>query len=1066
MAHTRFAQIDESLLDTLFHALQKHQHIALLGPRQGAKALILERIEERANALREPDRPLVRRLIWNWFSADEQPQAKDEEVWFLNELQRLLDVKVSFPPGRRLSGKIEDAMIASLTAQPVSRPVWIFVQDILGFSRPIARQMLEALQAINGNRSYRDRLGALVTGSADFIPLTYGPNSPMIRADKYVLQGMSQPFAYHYFCERRKRNRKVELHQENAPTDDAPHDETDDTEEIEPDAFALLYEQTQGNPHLLQELIVGTARHPFHSREVSLRRPWKRGAVEDYILHYINTFLPFDFYLRTTLREIEVEPDLIDILQATLAAPGSVLIDGVQPSPLEVSGFLKRNPQNCLEFSSPIIEQFLRRRLSHRHIADVYASQGRWKNGEVWKQYEGTASALCDRPASGPSRFRWREAVTYWQQYLMSQDHQTRQEVVEHFLHGMHTLFGFEQGGLYLPDEPGAPRAFQSEGGLLPPKTAPPEAASHAALSNENTLASADRLSYKSFPGDLAPPAAKPRYALYLKREGAGREIDHMEFLTLQEVSTQFWKAFFAAQEKEETRQLRQLYGQMVVMVRKLYAATIQEFQNGVFDTSCLVEAVVKALTDVDDYYRVVLCLVNASGTRIQAVTGSCKDEAQAFRAAETLNFALSLDSEPRRTEPDSAGHLYVRTICEKQPMTLATPQTPPPDAPRFDSDMAKRYAMRAVVAVPMMVGDTVIGLCHFERGDGQVPGAGEIGILQNFCNHIGFILKMGQRVEILQSVLNAVDDPIRIVAPDKTVMFVNRSLAKAANYETGWQNAHAKYEPAQIYRWAEASIYETPLDDVHNFQEPIHLYLTSKEGKHQACDLQWALLRDFRGVEQGAFAADGLLGMVEMVHDLTGPYELLRQQENWLRGGSMRHAAEQIARTFGEQGCAWVFLYIYEADEGGEALVSYTLHGVRDESVQQRFRQGDYKIRGKDALAWFPVEYAQKPAIYKRDPAVSPNAPYKLEQDGRGFPCYRVPAPVQLAHLILTDETKQEITQWIEAPLLIGERIIGLMSLAFPDRGLRAAQWERLNLAVYNASIVLRYTQMIDQST
>ena len=291
-AQTTWCQLDDNLLNQLFNQMEHGEQIAVLGPRQGAKALIIERLMAHAEKLALPSRPQIVRLIWDQFEVCDPEQF----------IKRLADTLEVAPPTFSDGQHLAPAILKMLQdAVACGRPIWIFLQDVVGFPKRIARQILQALEECQDDEALKGRVAALVTGSAEFLPLLYGSEVLYPRASKIVLTGMAYEFAWDYFCERRQYVLGV---RKPVPS---PQEERNvfRAEEIHGDAFTYLYEQTGGHAHLIQELLVGVVRHPFNSKEPWLQRPWDLESTKRYIELCMEIYLPYNYILRTTLREVE-----------------------------------------------------------------------------------------------------------------------------------------------------------------------------------------------------------------------------------------------------------------------------------------------------------------------------------------------------------------------------------------------------------------------------------------------------------------------------------------------------------------------------------------------------------------------------------------------------------------------------------------------------------------------------------------------------------------------------------------------------------------------------------------
>lgn len=1030
MSVTQRRMIGEDLFRELLALLRQNEHVALLGPRHGAKALVLEKLQERSQTPELPahEHPCILRLIWDRFET-----CNEEE--FLVELHRHLaqTLQISVPRGPsigRLSGRILDILLAAIAQIPKPRPLWIFIQDIIGFPKPIARQLLEAIRAAYYDETLRYRTAVVVTGSADFVHLTYGPNSPFNHARHILVGPMDRAFARSYFCERRAYNFHT-----TCPGIQCP----DACMEITDDAFDYLYEQTGGSAHLIQELIVAVMRHPFNSIRIPMSRPWTLEQTRQHIHLYRETFMPYDHLLRMTVREIEAEPEAFDLLLAVLQQSEAIIPPPAvhEPCRLEVCGFVRLHGDR-LRIASPMLRDFLLRVLTPRHIGDVLASQGRWE--EAWARYRGVPRGRYERSIAGHARFRLVQVLLDWQAHLLNEAHQGVESVVRHFLNGARHLLGFDSGGLYDPESGQwlVLGSGTSPVDLPAPHSPVPPPADAPTLYYQGVRYHFDPLRLKiwSDPGFKSRLPGIPRPALQLAREGDGREIDMGDRRLVLEALDQFWKAYRAAQEFE--------YYQKIGALRERHLRVIEainrEMLTEPFDMGKVVRKTAEALVHDARYYRVLICLVEARGERIQSVASACADPEQDFD--QPLDVLL--------TDTDVQAW-----VCrEKRPVVVNNPTQPLLDF-TVDPAFARRIGAHPFTIVPILDEERIVGTLQVERPDRQPPDPEELELYQIFAGQIAALFRQAQRLALLQGALDALGDRISILAPNNRLLFLNKAAARYLQREPGWLQ-HRDTPDWEIYQWAQnppgPELLEQAPSDV-----PLHRYLTSDPAHPplRAGDWQLARITDFRGHLPDRFRANPTIGFVERFQDLTELYTLLNALQNWLQAS---HVVEEIGQSlldiFQQRGHAWARLYLcnYKTYPAGEStLESLCEYGLHDPERKRLFATGQVRhIPEKNRLPWHAIRVARQPAIYERDDRLPVDVILPVpSQDG--FPHYRTgPLPDD------PELERENVRVWIEAPLLVGERAVGLLSLAYPAESLRSEQWELLGLLVQGAALAL----------
>ena len=363
---------------------------------------------------------------------------------------------------------------------------------------------------------------------------------------------------------------------------------------------------------------------------------------------------------------------------------------------------------------------------------------------------------------------------------------------------------------------------------------------------------------------------------------------------------------------------------------------------------------------------------------------------------------------------------------------------------------------MKAITVVPMRTETEVLGTIHFERNDKQTPSDTEQTLMERFAGQLAFILQQAQRIVLLQGALDAIDDTVQIIRPDNTILFLNSKLAVERKLKRGWQSEQIIYDPQNAYEWA-----TRPLEPLTFPASPpdgnslAHQYLTNGvSGEPRAYDIQRAMIYDFRTKLRSPFGADGRIGLVEMAHDLTGLYRVLKDVERWLNILNPRVLAQQILRTYENQHFQWGRIYIIRRSDNTEILESFEQFGLRESEHQKQFVTGKIQFQsGEDKFPWHVLTDAKRTSLYRINSQLSNNfISATATPDLNGLPCYECGQAVMPEAL----ERKPEDREWIEAPLMVGATIVGALSLSKPPPHFRSADWERLRLSVQNAALVL----------
>lgn len=1028
----RYCGIGEELFREVLDLLVQGKQIALLGPKCSGKSLLLEEIESRSRQLPQANRPHIIKL-------DSHFLCKLDEDDLLVAVRELLgpwqDHKVYLQ--ETLSGKI--AAILEDKIIQFRRPVWVLMNDILGFAAPIAREFLYALASCHFNDTIRGRLGVVVAGSCDFVPLTYGSVSPYRHAEKFLVTGLSVEYARRFFCVLRQRQRG-----ENRSIRDVTAQDIKD--EITEDAFEHLYEATGGQLHLLRQTVLTSASPTLLLlNKVPPACMWTRRVVEDCISQFIETHMPNDLHCRATLRNIEREPESFDLLLKVLSESAERTILGGQPNTLEVSGLVLRKQNGKGVISCELWRQFLENHLNDKHIADVYVWQRRWAN--AWMAFERLPRHERPRPIAGEAAVRLRSSLFAWEDSLYDYVDQGPPAVWKHFCRGVGALLGFDGWGLF--DKQGqqlvpiyAEDTVVSERGVLGPGTdairiyrempKQSDVTGHRKIKSGEYWLDCERMRLLCDPQVevLTPTIIRP--VLFLERRGYGNEIDTTIQRYLWPAVDRFWYAFVTACDIEYRKglgELRERHLRIIEYVNRL-------LPKEPFDMGKMVQGAVDAIVTVGNYYRAQICLVDPKREYIQAIASACQEPEK------NINFATNIPLESPEPIEEWDAHAFV--VRNRETVVVSDASNPIQAGPNIQHDEAARLGIAAVSIVPMSIRDEVIGTIHFERLPKDVPSGPEVELYEVLAGQLAVALYQAQKITLLQESLKALPDRIRIVAPDRTCVFLN--------WQVGWQLDKRK---CYCQRHGEASGDECLINEVQDSNKPAHHYSIqcTSDGRTRAQDWLLVPIDDFRAHLPPPFhGANPRIGYIERVHDLTELYQLHDTVQTWFAEKGVRATAQRILDFFCQHGFTWARIYIiHQAANGKRRLDSLAEFGLQDIQHQERFLQGEIQFYEDDfdPQPWHVLTVARAPSVYEyRD--LQRKRHIEAAQALHGLPRFWT-SPPQHHHLLETQSTER----WIESPLFVGEEPIGKISMSIPPE-LLPEKWELLRSAMLSAAAAL----------
>lgn len=205
------------------------------------------------------------------------------------------------------------------------------------------------------------------------------------------------------------------------------------------------------------------------------------------------------------------------------------------------------------------------------------------------------------------------------------------------------------------------------------------------------------------------------------------------------------------------------------------------------------------------------------------------------------------------------------------------------------------------------------------------------------------------------------------------------------------------------------------------------HYERSTHQGRPTTSEMSMAPLDDFRNNLPPPLTAQGRIGYVERLHDLTDLYDVVDALQEWLAAKGVRPTARKILDFFQRQGFKWCRIYLLKRSEGGdEWLESFEEFGLQDHDHQVKFRRGDIQFFRREPVRnpWHVFEQAPALAIYEHKAELATGVIEKAPPF-RGWPRY-FSGPNEYR-----EELERQDLLWLEAPLLCGDERIGIISLS-----------------------------------
>lgn len=1043
------------MFEELLNLLDSGEHLAVLGPRAGGKTLILAELARRIDEHPAHSRPRIVRL-----------QRSDKRLTSEEGLLELIKNYLEFDEAefRELSGGIPNRLIEAVrrAGKRLKRPIWFFVQDVLSIPKPIARQLLSFFQ--EAKEEFNREISVIVAGSDDFIPLTYDERSPYRHARKILVNGMDHETAKHFFC--RRRSRQIG----NAPTDPGikPVDEDVFDKLITKPAFDLLYHETGGNPHFIQEIIVSTARYPHTLDPSKLARRWDTEQCRKAIDMFVHDFMPADLFCQQTIAKIERNSDAFDRLRSILLETShkSVKSPG-RPGPLEVSGLVIREPGCPPRIACPVWKNFLKRHMSPRYLADVYALQRRWS--KAWEAYQAPGRSAMDRPLAGESRSRLAAVIIEWEQSFDDYVHDGPKAVHSQLETGLRQLLNFADCRWQNDHEsPTAAIPTGKEEDNAPTEDHPWTIDCGADSYGNAVFLNGTRTRLRSaahFKQRLRPDVD---LAIYLEREGDGREIDLSEQKTLKRVLQKFWLAYQNAQEIVYAKTIGELREAHLQVIDRLSAELI----STPFDMETLVNLAGQGLINSKHYHRIMISLVDGKCEWIQAV-GDWRHKSAKPVAHET-NLPLTTHTNPAISGNEKEWDIQQWVVQKNETKVIADATLPTNSNPTTQWNKAAQCGMAAITVMPMRVRGDVIGSIHIERADRRVPSDEELQLFEILARQYGVLFRHAQRLTMLEKSLHRLDSRLILMNANKQSIFINLQAAEEGFDQrlAGWQHDKPKWTG---YPLVTACCKDpiTPTGKPEHIKSPTELiktienhmkgrevnyrYIGMTDDGVRAFDWLLAPVDDFRENLAPPFqGAKSRIGYVEKVFDLTPDQKLLMAMREWFGKSNTKSTTDAVLAYFREEGYQWCRLYRLKSDSAkGQFFESLAQYGLKQSNNILNFNHQRIQIRRDDrehGTVWKIVD-GNQPTMIRINKGIDHTEP-PVETDLFGWlHAIEVPEISEFDR----ENLEKDVLAWVDAPLVIGDELIGLLCVSAPEAQIYTPQkWQHLGSVVIGVATAL----------
>ena len=1031
--------IGQALVDDIAKGLLENNHYSLIGPPFIGKSLIIDEVKKKL-------KPKIEKGFVLPIEMDVQKETYLTTQNFVDRIASHLNVTSTseIPEDRKLSDILLDLITKRCNAQ--GGRIVFFFKDLLGLTVQMAREVLSVLSVCHLDDSLKNRVTSVISGGPDLIPLVQGQYSPFRFSIQYSIEGLDLDFTLKFL--------KTRLNYL----------------DLTVDALEYLYNETNGNTYLLNEIALSYIGQDFGNiiKEECIDR-WDLQKTKKVIERFEAKFLDDILAIRTMMREIERKPDQFNKLleiknegdgKLTLKADvpedmflrpgmkGGEKTPPVDPVPFLVAcGAAIRDENRKAHISSPILRRFFKKKYTPRRIADIFCNQYQWDN--AWKIYKKLYTDQKHRSVSGEDRFRLFEILKDWENSMHQKAMDGIEPLLEHFYQGARHLLVFDQGVVWdlSNEEPRPLRKNKGEFGDILYESdikkrytqyleGIPETQKESIVLSDNALSIYIAIREQ-------PPEIPPIY-IHIKRRHVDRGIDPMCFNRLQKHLKGFVNSLCSAVKIEYQKSIGETREKHINVIRYINYLMIKD----PFDMGRIVQGTADALVKIAGYYRIMICLVDAKRERIEAVAGKCRDPEMDFNY--DTNYSLLKEDLPEKEED---WDVQPWVIKKNNIAVIPNASSEKQKNPSTQSKYVKNIGMKAITVVPIRIKDQkAIGTIHFEKSNKGVPNSDEIELFTIFAGEVAIIFRHAERLTLLQTALDALDDEVRIVNPRAGVLFKNKAACEN-DEKSGWTSNPEECKCKEVCRFKkDEPDYCCLIEEVIKNNEPALRYETPESEDDEQFARDWLMgpIDDFRKYLKDPYKSEskGRIGYVERVHDIYDLYIILTSLQKWLKVKGVQNTAQAIIKSFKNRGYKWCRIYLIKNGDMGEFLESFEQGGMENEENIARFQRGEIRYdKTENIQPWHAILTANKPTIYEYREDIEEDM--KEAEPFHGFPRYWT------KQLLDMELLGKEDKQWVEAPLYIGVKAIGLFSLSMPPER-TPRRWEIMRCAIQGAAVAL----------
>jgi PAS domain-containing protein len=816
------------------------------------------------------------------------------------------------------------APIEKLAAK-LENPVILLASNVDAMTHHLARAFLQGVRTL----VEENHLIAVMSGEHDFHELVYGPKSEFNCANQFVIQGYAEG-EFRKGLTQYLRNFQIRF-------------DSDDN------MSRHLWELTGGNFFILRIVLwlVLEARSnnnvpvdkPLTIEEVP--RSFKQGSPTIYGAHIF----------RHARQLIDREPICWNDLETLIKGqPVEIGAQENTPSHLELAGVAVRvfgdGGAQQLRTASPIMHEFIEQGYDDRHFGDLYAGINDWNT--AFERYDKLCPDERIRPSSSDDRNEVDATVNSLCSFLYLEathasdvaGRSTIDKIKRGFAKGCHYILGFREVTFWYRD------TWQNVGWEY-------FSLDLFNVSDETLerIAGILPIDNKLTPGHLPLRGVWNRYAVaailptlspdqqaavvvgdFEKSPSISRERE----ILIKRLLNHFVKAYTHAVAVTEMEVRSRVRGKQIDIINDIF----NSLRGHEISVQHIIRMAARGLRQLN-YRRALFSLVDPEKQMIEGVLDDCEEPL--VSVADLIRYPLSeatnslqsfvINTKTERTENDALHSKFA------------------------DQKVVRAGNMKAFAIIPILnPANEAIGTILVERRGNAIPSNEEIKDLKIFGQQLAIAIEQCQRVNLLESGLDKIPDPIFIVDRTKQPRYANKAASDLLGIPIGWQEQSDRVGPLTRQQAGQiVDIINESLSSGNRLAS--HIEIGHNPRYHWA--VVSSVIKDWR---------DKTIGGLLRMQDLTYLYKVFGSSRRIAEANDTSAALSYMLEAAKLLDHKWGRLYLARTGEDGvQRFVSKLCFGYEDKSLEEAFLEGRVILEPNDEKGhndWLCIERGE-PVVF-----------------------------------------------------------------------------------------------------